>query len=132
MAQKEGHGLFERMLQVTDTAEIGWLVHSTWQMEASILAQAIEETISIPVGLRWKQITQGTRERLPPDQQVKAFHVEVALENRTVAQKALLTVYGRKNTRNYPNGVRIRLPTHVAHNLNSKAKLERLRSRQQV
>ena len=132
--KREGHGLFERMLQVADTAEIGWLVYSTWQMEAPALAQAIEATIKIPIGLRWKQISNGSKERLPPDQQVKALHVEVALENRVVAQKALLAVYGRKNSGTYPNGIQMRfaLPIHAAHNLNAKAKLERLRSRQQV
>ena len=132
--KKEGHGLFERMLQVADTAEIGWLLYSTWQMEAKVLAQAIEATIKIPVGLRWKQISTGSKERLPPDLQVKALHVEVALENRTAAQKALLAVYGKSNSGNYPNGVRLRfsLLIHAAHNLNTKAKLEWLRARQQT
>ena len=132
--KREGHGLFERMLQVPDTTEIGWLVYSTWQMEAHVLAQAIESAINIPVGLRWKQVSNGTRDRIPLDQQVKALHVEVALENRTIAQKALLAVYGRKNSGQYPHGIRLRffLPIHAAHNLTSKAKLERLRARQQI
>ena len=132
--KREGHGLFERMLQVPDTAEIGWFLYSTWQMETSVLAQAIESTINMSIGLRWKQISQGTKNRLPPDQQVKALHVEVSLENRVAAQKALLAVYGRKNSGHYPNGIHLRfsLPIHAAHNLNSKAKLERLRARQQV
>ena len=132
--KREGHGLFERMLQVADTVEIGWLVYSTWQMEAIVLAQAIESEIKIPVGLRWKQVSNGSRDRLPPDLQVKALHVEVALENRVVAQKALLAVYGRKNLGKYPHGIRLRfsLPIHAAHNLSAKAKLERLRARQQI
>ena len=132
--KKEGHGLFERMLQVADTAEIGWLVYSTWQMEATVLAQAIENTINMAVGLRWKQVSNGSRDKLPLSQQVKALHVEVALENRVAAQKALLAVYGRKNSGKYPNGIRMRfsLLIHAAHNLNAKAKLERLRARQQV
>ena len=132
--KQEGHGMFERMLQVENTSEIGWLVYSTWQMEANVLAQAIEEFINIKIGLRWKQISMGSREKLSPDQQVKALHIEVASENRTIAQKALLSTYGRRNTGNYPNGIRLRfaLPLHSAHNLNAKAKLERLRARQQV
>ena len=131
--KKEGHGMFERMLQAADTTEIGWLVYSTWQMEAAVLAQAIESTINIKIGLRWKQVSTGSRERLPQQQQVKALHVEVATENRSVAQKALLSVYGRKNKGQFPNGIRLRfsLPIHSAHNLNTKAKLERLRARQQ-
>ena len=132
--KKQGHGMFERMLQVANTTEIGWLVYSTWQMEAKVLAQAIEKTINIAVGLRWKQISTGSRDPLPASQQVKALHVEVALENRVVAQKALLAVYGRKHTGKYPNGIRLRfsLLIHAAHNLSTKAKLERLRARQQV
>lgn len=76
----------------------------------------------------------GKREKVPLEQQVKALHIEVASENRMIAQKALLATYGRRNTGAYPNGVRLRfaLPLHTAHNLNAKSKLERLRSRQQV
>ena len=132
--KQEGHGMFERMLQVENTTEIGWLVYSTWQMETDVLAQAIEDVINIPIGLRWKQISMSSRERLPFDQQVKALHIEVASENSVVGQKALLATYGRRNTGAYPNGIRMRfaLPLHTAHNLNTKAKLERLRARQQV
>ena len=132
--KQEGHGMFERMLQVADTSEIGWLVYSTWQMEADVLAKAIEEVINIPIGLRWKQISMSNRERVPLEQQVKALHIEVASENRMIAQKALLATYGRRNTGAYPNGIRLRfaLPLHTAHNLNAKSKLERLRARQQA
>ena len=132
--KQEGHGMFARMLQVADTAEVGWLVYSTWQMETDVLAQAIEDVINIPIGLRWKQISMGNREKLSLDQQVKALHIEVASENRSIAQRALLATYGRRNTGAYPNGIRMRfaLPLHTAHNLNAKAKLERLRARQQV
>lgn len=45
--KQEGHGMFERMLQVAETSEIGWLVYSTWQMETDVLAQAIEDVINI-------------------------------------------------------------------------------------
>ena len=132
--KREGHGLFERMLQVPDTTEIGWLVYSTWHMEANVLAQAIESAINMPVGLRWKQVSNGSRDKISPDQRVKALHVEVALSNRTAAQKAPLAIYGRKNSGQYPHGIRLRfsLPIHAAHNLPAKAKLERLRARQQI
>ena len=63
-----------------------------------------------------------------------ALHIEVALDNSVVAKKALLSVYGRKNSGQYPNGVRMRISflIYAAHNLYSKGKLERLRTRQQV
>ena len=130
----EGHGLFTRTLQAENLVDVGWFVYSTWEMEADSLAAAISKFIGIEVGLRWKMISLGTRNKIPPEQQVRALHIEVAVENRLAAQKALLAVYGRQNTGTYPNGVRLRfaLPIGAAYNLNTKAKLEKLRSRQQL
>ena len=132
--KEEGHGLFTRTLQAENLVDVGWFVYSTWEMEADALAASISNHIQIEVGLRWKMISLGTRERIPTEQQVRALHIEVAVENRQLAQKALLAVYGRKNTGNYPNGVRLRfaLPIGAAYNLNTKAKLEKLRTRQQL
>ena len=75
-------------------------------MEADALSAAISNCIKIEVGLRWKMVSLGTRQQIPREQQVRALHVEVAVENRLAAQKALLAVYGRKNTGMYPNGIR--------------------------
>ena len=130
----EGHGLFTRTLQAENLVDVGWFVYSTWEMEAEALAAAISAFINIEIGLRWKLISLGTRDRIPTEQQVRALHVEVSVENRMVAQKALLAVYGRKSTGSYPNGIRLRfaLPISSAYNLNTKAKLEKLRYRQQM
>ena len=132
--KEEGHGLFTRSLQAENIVDVGWFVFSTWEMDTEALSAAISDAIKIEIGLRWKMISLGTRDRIPPEQQVRALHVEVSVENRMVAQRALLAVYGRKNTGAYPNGVRLRfaLPITSAYNLNTKAKLERLRSRQQL
>ena len=130
----EDHGLFTRTLHAENLVDVGWFVYSTWEMEAESLAAAISNRIKIEVGLRWKMISLGTRDRIPTEQQVRALHVEVSVENRLAAQKALLAVYGRKNTGSYPNGIRLRfaLPISSTYNLNTKAKLEKFRSRQQV
>ena len=79
-------------------------------------------------------ISLGTCECIPREQQVRALHIEVAVEIWLAAQSALLAVYGRKNTGSYPNGIRLRfaLPIGAAYNLDTKAKLEKLRSHQQV
>ena len=132
--KEEGHGLFIRTLQAENIVDVGWLVYSTWEMETEALSAAISDTIKIEVGLRWKMISLGIREKIPQEQQVRALHIEVSIENRMAAQKALLAVYGRKNSGTYPNGIRLRLalPIASAYNLNTKAKLERLRSRQQL
>ena len=130
----EGHGLFTRSIQAENLVDVGWFVYSTWEMEAESLAAAISSHIQIEIGLRWKMISLGTRDKIPLEQQVRALHIEVAVENRLAAQKALLAVYGRKNSGNYPNGIRLRfaLPIGAAYNLNTRAKLEKLRSRQQL
>ena len=132
--KEENHGLFIRTLQAENIVDVGWLVYSTWEMETEALSAAISNTIQMEVGLRWKMISLGTREKIPQEQQVRALHVEVSIENRLAAQRALLAVYGRKNAGTYPNGIRLRLalPIASAYNLNTKAKLERLRSRQQL
>ena len=132
--KEEGHGLFTRTLQAENLVDVGWFVYSTWEMEADALAAAISNHIGIEIGLRWKMISLGTRNKIPQEQQVRALHIEVAVENRLAAQKALLAVYGRHNTGSYPNGVRLRFafPIGAAFNLHTKAKLEKLRSRQQL
>ena len=132
--KEEGHGIFTRTLQAENIVDVGWFVYSTWEMETEALSLAISNTIKIEIGLRWKMISIGSRERIPLEQQVRALHIEVSIENRMAAQKALLAVYGRKNTGIYPNGVRLRfaLPIASAFNLHTKAKLEHLRSRQQL
>ena len=130
----EGHGLFTRSIQAENLVDVGWFVYSTWEMEAESLAAAISTHIQIEIGLRWKMISLGTRDKIPVEQQVRALHIEVSVENRLSAQKALLAVYGRKNSGDYPNGIRLRfaLPIGAAYNLNTRAKLEKLRSRQQL
>ena len=84
----EGHGLFTRSLQAENLVDVGWFVYSTWEMEAEYLATAISDWIQIEIGLRWKMISLGTKERIPSEQQVRALHIEVSVENRTAAQKA--------------------------------------------
>ena len=130
----EGHGLFTRTIQAENLVDVSWFVYSTWEMEAEALAAAISKYIQIEIGLRWKMISLGTRDKIPVEQQVRALHIEVAIENRLAAQKALLAVYGRQNSGSYPNGIRLRfaLPIGAAYNLTTRAKLEKLRSRQQL
>ena len=130
----EGHGLFTRSIQAENLVDVGWFVYSSWEMEAESLASAISNHIQIEIGLRWKMISLGTRNKIPVEQQVRALHIEVSVENRLAAQKALLAVYGRHNSGTYPNGIRLKfaLPIGAAYNLNTRAKLEKLRFRQQL
>ena len=121
-------------IQAKNLVNIGWFVYGTWKMEAEALAAVISKHIQIEIGLHWKTISLGKRDKIPVEQQVRALHIEVAVQNRLAAQKALLAVYGRKSSGTYPNGIRLRfaLPIGAAYNLNTRAKLEKLRSRQQL
>mmetsp|Transcript_18174 Transcript_18174/g.25679 ORF Transcript_18174/g.25679 Transcript_18174/m.25679 type:complete len:158 (-) Transcript_18174:235-708(-) len=129
--KEEGHGMFEHMLQCEHTSEIGWLA---WMMEAYVLAEAISTAIGIQVGLCWKMISTGTRGKIPQEQQVRALHVEVDSSYQMLAQKALLSTYGKQNSGNYPNGVHLRfvLPISAAYNTHTRSKLEWLKARQQL
>ena len=71
----EGHGLFTRTLQAENIVDVGWFVYSTWEMEAESLAAVISDHIKIEVGLRWKMISLGIRERIPPPSNRSANYI---------------------------------------------------------
>jgi hypothetical protein len=45
------HGLFEKILQVENSSEIGWLLYSTKDMDAGALVDEIADIIGLQVGL---------------------------------------------------------------------------------
>jgi hypothetical protein len=128
------HGLYERMLQVENSSEIGWLLYSTKAMDAGALVDEIAELVGIQVGLRWKIIDVGAKGKLPEAQRVHALNVDVDSNYRWEAQKKLSAYFGRamKNQEEYPNGIRLRFVKSKRDALNSveKSKIERLRARQ--
>jgi hypothetical protein len=128
------HGLFERILQCDQTAEIGWLAYSTKVMNTKSLSEAISASIEIPIGLRWKVIDLGKKGKIPANQAVRALHVEVAKTHQWQAQRALKAYYGGKEAPEdgYPLGIKLRFVTPRKHALNTRdrQKVDRLRQRQ--
>lgn len=132
--QDGDHGLFYKMLQVEESAEIGWLLYSTKEMDAGALVDEIEDLIGLKIGLRWKIIDVGAKGKLPESQRIRALNVEVNARNRWDAQRSMIHHFGRNmQPKDYPNGIRLRFVKNKKDGINSieKSKIEKLRARQQ-
>ena len=134
--ETSAHALFYMMLQAEESTEIGWLLYTTPEMDASAMADEIADLVGVTVGLRWKVIDIGVKGKIPDSQKVHALIVEVETCYRWEAQQQLTQYFGRsrKDICEYPNGVRVRFVKNRKDALNSteKGKLDRLRARQQL
>ena len=128
-----GHGLYYKMLQVEDSAEVGWLLYSTREMDARALSDEIEDMIGIKVGLRWKTIATGVK-NISDKTKAQALCIEVSAPEKWKCQRKLLELYSRsiKSVNDYPNGIRMRFVKlkKDAINMKEKSKLDKLRERQ--
>jgi len=129
-------GIFYKMLQVEEGTEVGWLLYSTREMDAGALADEIEDILGFPVGLKWKVIDMGIRGKLTESQKVQALTVEVEAKHQWKYQRTLAQFYCRsiKETKEYPNGLRLRFVKRKndAINVKEKGKIDALRRRQQL
>jgi hypothetical protein len=85
------HGLYIAQIQAETVDTILWLLWSSELIDTSVLRPAIEEKLlaatgkSISVGLRWRTIQLDRAGRIPDDEAVKALHIDVDREQRSVA-----------------------------------------------
>ena len=130
------HAMFYMMLQAEDSSEIGWLLYTTREMDAGAMADEITDLVGVKVGLRWKVIDIGVKGKIPASQKVNALIVEVETKYRWESQQKMTNYFGRdrKDSSEYPNGVRVRFVKHRKDALNAReqGKLDRLRARQQM
>ena len=121
------------MLQEEDSAEVGWLLYSTREMDAGALADEIADMIGVNVGLRWKTVPTGSKTTTEKTK-VQALCIEVPAKQKWASQKALLQLYSRaiKRVDQYPNGIQMRFVKMKkdAINMKEKSKLDKLRERQ--
>jgi hypothetical protein len=73
------------MLQVEDSAKIGWFLYSTKEMDTDVLVDKIEDLVGLKVGLQCKIINVGMKENLPG-----ALNVEVNSRFCWEAQRQLI------------------------------------------
>lgn len=130
------HGLYVEMLQKEDGLDIGWLLYSTQAIDAGALADEIYDMTGVELGLRWKQIDTGQREKVPASQQIKALVVEVEKTKKIDYMRKLQRLLGstKKLTNAYPNGIRLRYVKNLAdaYTVTEKAKIHKLRNRQKL
>ena len=129
------HRLFLKMLQVEESAEIGWLIYLTREMDASALADEIADMIGINVGLCWKTIPTGAKVNSEKTK-VQGLCIEVPAKEKWACQRALLKLYSRtiQSVHKYPNGIRMRFVKMKkdAINMKEKSKLDKLCKRQRL
>jgi len=130
-------GLWHAYLQSEQPTSLGWLLFSTQTMNEEKLKDAISEEIgNIPVGLRWKTISQGSQGQIPKDQQVKALHVLVDELDVNLAKPLLTNLYSSKPSQDhkFPLHIRMRLVPEIDGVLNTKGRtnVEKLRSCQKT
>ena len=127
--------IYNKMLQVEESAIAGFLVYSHNDMDAGALADEISDQIGMPVGLRWRAIDIGIKGKIPDQQKVNALHVEVDKKSKMKAMKKLFELYPRTmvNTHLYPNGIKLRFVKNKsdAINIPEKRKIDKLRARQE-
>ena len=125
-------GIYYNMLQAEDAKDIGWLLYSTREMDTGALVDEIVDIIGCNIGLRWKNIQNGTK--TSKENMVKALIVETSAKNKWKVQRELIHLYSRaiKPPRAYPNSIRMRYVKFKkdAVNKEEKSKIDKLRSRQ--
>jgi hypothetical protein len=96
------HGLYIAQIQAETVDTILWLLWSHDMIDTDALRLSMEAhvanamNVEIPIGLRWRIIQLDQPGRIPDDEAVKALHIDVAREHRTIAKQALEEIYSSK------------------------------------
>jgi len=130
-------GLWKAYLQSEKPTSLGWLLFSTQTMDINLLKDAISDHLeNIPIGLRWKMISQGSQGAIPKDQQVKALHVLVDELDVPMAKPLLLALYTSKPGANhkFPLHIRMQIVPEIDMVLNTKGRqsVDKLRACQKT
>ena len=122
---KQGHGLYQRALQVEKVKCLGWLLYSSRATDTKVLAATLSLESGIDMGCRYREVyigqsTQGERAR--------AIHLEVAEDNTVNAKSFLYARYGRKANAPFPTGSMYRLVPPFNSLLNSESQTRCIRT----
>jgi hypothetical protein len=134
------HGLWPAQIQAERVDAILWLLYSSELTDITVLKPAIENEIErrigkrIEVGLRWRNIQlEFSKGPVPPEDIVRAIHIQVEHSVRNEAKSVLQEMYKSKATE-WPLHLRLRaVPMYdEATNKEAKDNIRPLRSRQQA
>jgi len=130
-------GLWKAYLQSEKPTSLGWLLFSMQTMDINLLKDVISNHLeNIPVGLRWKMISQGSQGAIPKDQQVKALHVLVDELDVPMAKLLLLALYTSRPGANhkFPLHIQMHIVLEIDMVLNTKGRqsVDKLRACQKM
>ena len=131
------HGLYLAQIQAETVDTILWLLWSHDMIDITALCSSIEFHLEdltkqvIPVGLRWRIIQLDQPGRIPDEDAVKALHIDVAREHRTLAKQTLEEIYSSKKD-HWPLHIRMRSVPLLKDVMNGQVKqgIHRLIGRQ--
>lgn len=104
-----GIQIWRRPVQSEKTILVGWALYSTINMSRELLAAQLSKLFNIEIGLRWRIISTGKAGRLEKDEQIRAFHFEVAKQDRRKATRGLFALYSLDSTTPPPLGIAFRI-----------------------
>jgi hypothetical protein len=131
------HGLYIAQIQAETVDTILWLLWSHDMIDTDALRLSMEAHVAhatkvkISIGLRWRIIQLDQPGRIPDDEAVKALHIDVAREHRTIAKQALEAIYSSTQT-HWPLHIRMRAVPLLKDVMNGQVKkdIHRLIGRQ--
>ena len=131
------HGLYLAQIQAETVDTILWLLWSHDMIDTTALRVSIEAQLEhmtgqvIPVGLRWRVIQLDQPGRIADEDAVKAIHIDVAREHRSLAKQTLEEIYSSKQV-HWPLHIRMRAVPLLKDVMNNQVKqgIHRLIGRQ--
>jgi hypothetical protein len=109
-------------------AEVGWLLHSTWQQDETSVSEMIPLPAGEKIGVKWCPIRTTVGYNRKKDEQddserVYALHFEAASDRARHAREKLKQWYGLRKTV-FPDGTKMRLvpPINTILSMANKAK----------
>jgi len=111
-----------------NTTDVGWLMYSTRAQDEERLSALLSEITGENIGVKWKPIRSSNasirkKDQPPPEVNVKALHVECAVDRLQEVRDKLSRWYG-SSSRQFPVGTKVRLvPTITSVNsMNNRTK----------
>jgi len=105
------YGIFPKASDHKETAEIGWLLHSTRYQDEERLSEMISNLVQEKIGAKWRPIRTNERFKKNPDDPTKrkfAIHLEGSSQKACIIRQKLARWYGSK-AKIFPDGTKMRL-----------------------
>jgi hypothetical protein len=120
--KRSERGIYKCAMQAEKFTTIGWAYMSTQYTHKDSLAQALKETLGIPIALQWRLITTDVPPaKIPKKQLARALHFIVEDGDVEYAKQELSEMYNGVKYNDFPLGMRLRFMPMFARVPNIKA-----------